>query len=245
MPATVRGPWSLVRRWTVFTVGALLLSVGVATGVSAGRGVASWQVFETGVVAAMEVPFAAVAVIESALVVLIAWRWLGQRPGPATLVFVVAVGPLVGTLLGALSEPRSTTAAWSLFTFGAISLTVGIGLYIGAGLGASPQDGLFVGITKRYGISEGWSRFLTDAMLVTAGWRLGGQVGIGTVVLTLIVPLFVGPSLQLGRRLAGVSSTAPREHEGDRVQRGSLQQAHADCCEQMGDVPGSTTPGRA
>jgi uncharacterized membrane protein YczE len=64
---------------------------------------------------------------------------------------------------------------------GILITAIGVGMYIGAGLGPGPRDGLMTGISgKGYAL---WAvrTSLEFAALVT-GWALGGDVGVGTVL---------------------------------------------------------------
>jgi uncharacterized membrane protein YczE len=65
---------------------------------------------------------------------------------------------------------------------------VATALYIGAGLGPGPRDGLMTGLAAR-----GWPvrrvRTLIELTVLTAGWLLGGSVGIGT----LLYAVSIGP----------------------------------------------------
>jgi len=74
---------------------------------------------------------------------------------------------------------------------------VATGLYIGAGLGPGPRDGLMTGFAAR-GHSLRVVRTCIEATVLLAGWLLGGTVGVGTVVYAacigplahIFVPLF-------------------------------------------------------
>ena len=55
-------------------------------------------------------------------------------------------------------------------------------LYIGAGLGPGPRDGLMTGLVVRTGLSVRLVRTSIEATVLTIGWLLGGTVGVGTVV---------------------------------------------------------------
>ena len=78
---------------------------------------------------------------------------------------------------------------------------VATGLYIGAGLGPGPRDGLMTGFAAR-GHSLRVVRTCIEATVLLAGWLLGGTVGIGTVVYAacigplahVFVPLFSRPA---------------------------------------------------
>ncbi len=196
------------RQWYVLLLGAVMIATGVALTITAELGVGSWQVFETGLMEVSGASFGVVAVVESLVALAIAWAWLAQRPGPATVLFALAVGPLVGAFLGMLTPTTGAVAAAQLVA-GMVVIGLGVGLYVGAGLGASAQDSLFVGICSRFGMRPRDARALTDVSLVTAGWLLGGQVGIGTIAITIGLPLVVEPGIRAGARLAGVAQVGP------------------------------------
>ena len=58
-------------------------------------------------------------------------------------------------------------------------------LYIGAGLGPGPRDGLMTGLVARTGLSVRLVRTSIEATVLLIGWLLGGAVGVGTVVYAL------------------------------------------------------------
>lgn len=210
--APTAAPWGTPRRWLVFLLGALLLGSGVALSITAEVGVGSWQVLETGLVAATGLSFAVVVIAESLVALVLAWAWLRQPPGVATVVIAVGLGPLVGLLLDVLPAPASTALGVGRFALGTALIGVGVGFYVAAELGPSAQDALFVGLYRRYPIRPGVARFALDGTLVALGFALGGQLGIGTVVVTLGLPFVVEPALAVGHRLAGTTPTGDEVH---------------------------------
>lgn len=206
-------PWGTPRRWAVFLLGASLLGLGVALSVTAGVGVGSWQVLETGLVEATGLPFGVVVIAESLVALALAWSWLRQPPGVATIVIALGLGPLVGMLLEVIPEPATTTLGVTQFALGTLGIGVGVGFYVAAELGPSAQDALFVGLYRRYvSIRPGVARFLLDGTLVLLGFSLGGQLGIGTIVVTVALPFVVEPALRVGHRLAGTTPTGDEAH---------------------------------
>ena len=78
---------------------------------------------------------------------------------------------------------------------------IATGLYIGAGLGPGPRDGLMTGIAAR-GHSVRVVRTGIELTVLALGWLLGGTVGIGTVVYALAIGPLVHitlPMLSLSR----------------------------------------------
>lgn len=194
------------RRWATFVLGATLLALGVATSVSAGAevdvGVGSWQALETGLVTTTGAGFGVVVVVESLLALLLAYLLFRVRPGPATLVVAVVVGPAVQALLGVLPVPTTVPGAVGMLALGTVVLGLGVGLYVAADLGPSAQDALFVGMFTRLPLRPITARLLLDGLLALGGLLLGGQTGPGTLVVLLVLPPLVDAGLALGRRFA-------------------------------------------
>ncbi|MBP5751124.1 MAG: hypothetical protein J6X24_10070 [Firmicutes bacterium] len=73
----------------------------------------------------------------------------------------------------------------------------GIRMYMGCGLGCGPRDTLLVAMCKHTGWKIGSVTIVLYAVVTLAGWLLGGQVGIGTILSVA----YVGPALQTICRL--------------------------------------------
>lgn len=190
------------RRWLVFVAGLISLITGIALSISAGLGVGSWQVLETGLVELTGASFAVVAFVESVVAIALAWVWLRQRPWIATA--VLAFGGIgIGLLLDVLQTPGTLGGQVALLAVGVVLLAIGVAFYLASDLGASAQDALFVGLYTHYRLRPSRVRLAMDGTLVAAGAAIGGQVGLGTVLLTLGLPLGIEPALRLGHRLAG------------------------------------------
>lgn len=193
------------RRWMALVTGISMLVPGVALSIVAGVGVGSWQVFETGLASATGAPLGWVLVLESLAVLAVVWGWLGVVPGPGTVVLALVGGPVIGWLTGIVPPPASTLGAWTMFGASCAMIGFGISLYVPAELGPSAQDALFVGLYRRFRWRPGLAKFATDASLVLGGWWLGGQVGLGTVVVTLAIPPIIEFAMPHGHRLAGTA----------------------------------------
>ena len=195
--------WGTPRRWAVFVLGVTLLGTGVALSIAAEVGVGSWQVLETGLVETTGASFGVVVIVESLVALGLAWAWLRQPPGIATVLIAFGLGPLIDVLLGVL--PQTDAVGWSVaqFVLGTVLIGTGVGFYVAAELGPSAQDALFVGFYRRFPVRPRTVRLGLDLLLVVGGFALGGQLGIGTVVVTFGLPLVVEPALKAGHRMAG------------------------------------------
>ncbi|HEY8664004.1 MAG TPA: hypothetical protein VIL68_10340 [Propionibacteriaceae bacterium] len=78
--------------------------------------------------------------------------------------------------------------AWIPLLVGGIVLNGLAGaLYVGAHLGPGPRDGLWVAITRRYGLSIRLVRTVIELTVLAIGWLMGGTVGVGTVLYALSI----------------------------------------------------------
>ena len=148
-------------------------------------GVDPWDVFHTGLAGLTGIPVGTVLILVG-VVVLLLWIPLRQRPGLGTVANVVVIGGVVDLMLGPLPVPHALWLRWAVFLTGALLNAVATGLYIGAGLGPGPRDGLTTALAAR-GYSIRVVRTGIELSVLAVGWLLGGDVGLGTVVYALII----------------------------------------------------------
>nr|WP_052851458.1 membrane protein [Streptomyces avicenniae] len=180
--------------------GLVLFGVSVAMMLSAGLGVASWDVLHQGVARSTGVPFGWV-VNAMGVLVLLAWIPLRVRPGVGTVANVLVVGVVADGALALLPEPDALSVRVPLLLGGIVLNAVATGLYVGAGLGPGPRDGLMTGLAAR-GVSLRVARTGIEVAALAGGWLLGGTVGVGTVLFAGAI----GPLTQLFLRRLAVPS---------------------------------------
>jgi uncharacterized membrane protein YczE len=161
--------------------GLVLYGISIALMLRAGLGVDSWDVLHQGLALATGVPFGRV-VIAVSVMVLVLWVPLRQRPGVGTLANAVVVGLVADSALGVLNPARGIGAQLLVLSVGIVANGVATGLYIGAGLGPGPRDGLMTGLAARTRRSIRSVRTLIEISVLAVGWAFGGQVGLGTLL---------------------------------------------------------------
>jgi len=170
----------LRRRLPQLVLGLLLLGAGIAATVRADLGLSPYDVLHQGIADRTGLSFGVVVVLVG-LVVLLLWIPLRQRPGVGTIVNTLAVGFITNGALDVLPEPQADAWRWALLLGGLVVTALGVGLYIGCGLGPGPRDGLMTGIAAR-GHPIWLVRTLLELTALACGAVLGGTVGIGTAV---------------------------------------------------------------
>jgi uncharacterized membrane protein YczE len=111
---------------------------------------------------------------------------------------------VVDLTLAALPDLDQLLVRAGAMLTGVLLMGVGSGLYIGAGLGPGPRDGLMTGLAAR-GHSVRSVRTALEISVLVLGWALGGTVGVGTVVLALAI----GPLVQASLEWLGLPAPAP------------------------------------
>src|ERR1700747_1687865 len=176
--------------------GLVLYGVSASLLVLAGLGLDPWDVFHQGVSRTFGLAVGTWAIIVGGVVLLL-WIPLRQRPGIGTVSNVVLVGLTMNVVLGHVDPPHAMAARIACLVCGVFLNGVATGAYIGAGLGPGPRDGLMTGLAAR-GYSIRVVRTAIELAVLVTGWRLGGTVGVGTVLYAVsigplahvFVPLF-------------------------------------------------------
>ena len=127
------------------------------------------------------------ATVLISFLVLCAWIPLRQQPGLGTVLNAIIIGVAIGAMLTVLPTDPSGAAAWVLLAGGIALVAIGGGAYLGCRLGPGPRDGLMTGLHARTGRTLRLVRTLIELSALTAGFILGGTVGVGTVAFALLI----------------------------------------------------------
>src|SRR5882757_2853548 len=133
-------------------------------------GLDSWDVLHQGIARHGGWPFGWVVIGVGTLVLLL-WIPLRQRPGVGTVSNVIVVGLAVDAALDVLPTVHAMWLRVGLLGTGILANGVATGLYIGAGLGPGPRDGLMTGLAAR-GHSIRLVRTSIEVTVLAAGWLL-------------------------------------------------------------------------
>jgi uncharacterized membrane protein YczE len=177
----------LRRRLPRLLAGIVVLAGGISLMLRARLGVSAYDVLHQGLSRLTGLSFGTVVVLLG-LLILVVWLPIGQRFGLGTIVNTVTVGFIVDFFVGELPHPGALALRWPMLLGGIVITAFGMALYIGAGLGPGPRDGLMTGIAaKGYPL---WAvRTVLELSALVAGWALGGNVGVGT----LLFAFSIGP----------------------------------------------------
>ncbi|MEU1838865.1 YczE/YyaS/YitT family protein [Micromonospora chersina] len=190
------------RRLVQLYAGLALYGISMALMIRSGLGLDPWDVFHQGLARQTHLSFGTVTIAVGALVLLL-WIPLRQRPGLGTISNVVVIGLVVDATLALLPPGDGLPVRATLLVAGIVANGAATGLYLGAGLGPGPRDGLMTGFTaRRPRYSVRLVRTVIEVTVLSLGWLLGGTVGLGTVAYALaigplaqfFIPIFAVPA---------------------------------------------------
>lgn len=182
----------MLRRLIQLYAGLSLYGLSTAMFVRANLGADPWNVFHLGVAKLLTMDIGTVMIVTGALVLLL-WIPLRQRPGLGTISNVIVIGLAADVALALIPALDSLTARIALLVSAVIVNAIATGMYIGAGFGAGPRDGLMTGINARTGWSVRSVRTAIEITVLLLGWAMGGTFGVGTVLYALTI----GPLIQI------------------------------------------------
>jgi uncharacterized membrane protein YczE len=165
--------------------GLVLFGLAMALLLEAHAGLDPWNVFHQGITRHVDLTIGQVTVISS-LALLALWIPLRQRPGIGTIANALIVGPVIDLGVAWIPAAGGSLEQAAFMVVAILASAVATGLYVGAGWGPGPRDGLMTGLAAR-GIPLGAARAGIELTVLVAGWLLGGTVGVGTVAFALAI----------------------------------------------------------
>ena len=176
--------------------GLAFFGFGIALFLRANLGLAPWDIFHKGLSKKLDISIGLV-IVGVGLLLLLLWIPLRQRPGVGTILNAIEIGLVVNLTKPLIGEPDQLFIRALMVIAGVLVIGLGSALYIGAGLGSGPRDGLMLGLSKRSiagrQISIRVARTVVEITVMIAGLFLGGTIGVGT----LIFMFGIGPLVQL------------------------------------------------
>ena len=170
--------------------GLFLCGIGLAFTIEAKLGLNPWDVFHDGFSQLINVRIGFAGVI-TGFIVLLGWIPLTQKPFLGTILNSLTIGNVLDLTMYFIPTPQEIWIRHIYLYFGTVLFAMGVGIYIGSGLGPGPRDGIMTGIAKR-GPSVRATRIGIDFTAFLTGVLLGGSYGYGTIFMVIVV----GPIVQ-------------------------------------------------
>ena len=177
-------------------IGLFIYGLGLALMLRAAIGLSPWDVFAQGLSKTIGITYGWASVIVSALV-LLAWIPLKQRWGIGTVLNGIFIGLFADFWLPLVPHIEGYWLQLLVFLAGLVIVAIATGMYISAGLGSGPRDGLMIGTQRLLGWKFWKIRTMYEGTVLTIGWLLGGQVREGTLIFAICIGYLMQLSLQL------------------------------------------------
>jgi len=201
-------PWTAKSRWdlsplrtAVLFFGLFIFGLGDSLLIQSEIGNAPWSVLAQGISSKLEITMGWSTFAISTLVLLL-WIPLKEKPGFGTLanIAIIAIAIEVGVTI---FPPQDSYPLGILYCLLGIAM-VGIGssLYITCGLGPGPRDGLMTALHNKTGVPIGRVRLGIEGTVLVAGERLGGDVGLGTLLFAILIGQSIAISLGVVSRVS-------------------------------------------
>ena len=171
------------RRTGILLGGLLVSAVGITMMLQANVGLEPWSVLQNGMSIFFGITYGTAAMIVGAAVIAVAIL-CGESFGIGTLANIFVCPLFIDGLLylGWIPQMQGLWSGLLMLLGGMELLALGTWMYMKSALGSGPRDALMVVLARKTGRSVGFCRAVVELIAIFVGWRLGGQVGIGTIV---------------------------------------------------------------
>ncbi len=165
------------------TFGLLLYALGIVITLKAHIGYAPWDVLHVGLAKTMGISIGLASIIVG-IIILIGTVILGEKLGLGTVLNMIVIGVFLDIILKIKLIPQINNFILGIFVLiiGLFIISLATYFYIGSGFGAGPRDSLMVALARKTRLPIGLCRGTIEVTAVLIGWRLGGMVGIGTLI---------------------------------------------------------------
>ena len=172
-----------VRRIAENALGALVSAVGIAMMLQANVGLEPWSVLQEGMSNTMGITYGTASILVGAVIIAVSLL-CGEPIGLGTVLNIVLCAVFIDGIqaMGWIPQMDTLWGGLLMLAAGLEILVIGTWLYMRTALGAGPRASLMVALARKTGRSVGICRATVEIAVIAAGWLLGGQVGIGTVI---------------------------------------------------------------
>lgn len=170
-------------RFSKLIGGLFLYSLGILFTINANIGYSPWDIFHVGLSNTLNISIG-MATIFTGLAIGILAITLGENVGIGTILNMLLIGGFIDLLmkLGVVDKTDNFFIGIIMMIVGLLIIALATFLYISSGFGAGPRDSLLVAITRKTSFQIGLCRGIIEFSALFVGWKLGGKVGIGTVL---------------------------------------------------------------
>ena len=178
--------------------GIFICAFGIVVTINANIGYAPWDVFHVGFSKTTGVSIGNVVIIIGIIIVILS-IFLGEKFGIGTIFNMIFIGVFLDIIISLHIIPIASNVLLgiSMLIIGLFILAVGTYFYMKSMLGAGPRDSLMIVLTRKTGLPIGVCRSTIEILAVFVGWKLGGMVGIGTILAAFTIGFWIQLTFRL------------------------------------------------
>lgn len=184
-------------RFIVYLIGLLVMSLGIVLLILADLGASPWDILHVGLYYQFGLTIGSWSIIVGLVILTISSLISKEFPKMGAFLNMVLIGVFIDLylLLPFMQTPGSLFGKIMMFICGMFVSSYGMGIYISAQFGAGPRDSLMIALTAKTGWSVGKVRACMEVVVLLIGWKLGGPVYWGTIVIGLSIGPIAGFAL--------------------------------------------------
>lgn len=196
--------YASIFRWVIYFIGLLIMSFGIVLTIKANVGCAPWDVLHIGLYRNFGLTIGTWSIIVGLVVLTISALLLKQLPRIGAFLNMIFVGIFIDLymMIPYLQVPNTLIGKFVMLLVGIVITGYGMGIYISANIGAGPRDSLMLALTELTGWKVQYIRIAMEALVLFAGWMLGGPVSIGTLIFCIMIGSVAGVALPQCQRMA-------------------------------------------
>lgn len=178
--------------------GLFLYALGIVFTINAHIGYAPWDALHVGLGKTIGISIGTTSIIVGVVIGIITVLF-GEKLGLGTILNMVLIGIFIDMIIKTHIIPvlNNLPLGIMMLIIGLFIISLASYFYIGAAFGAGPRDALMVALTRKTGVPIGICRGAIELIAALVGWRLGGMIGIGTIISALVIGLCVDITFKL------------------------------------------------
>lgn len=167
-------------------VAFIIIGYGIAQTKALNFGMAPWDTLGLGIVNITGMEFGKIIQLIGLAVVIFSVM-IKIYPGIGTILNMICIGFFVDLIskFNILISPDNYFLKIIVLFYALTVQSYGLYSYLKYEIGAGPRDGLMVGLVQITGLSVKYIKTGIEAIVLIAGFLLGGTVGLGTIIATL------------------------------------------------------------
>ncbi|OCA91216.1 hypothetical protein A8F94_04975 [Bacillus sp. FJAT-27225] len=184
-------------RFTIFTIGLLVMSLGIVLLIRSNAGATPWDVFHVGLYYQIGLTVGSWSILVGVVILTAAAILAKEIPHIGAFLNMLLIGVFIDMymLMPFIKEPSSVVGEVAMFVLGLLVYAYGMGIYISAGLGTGPRDSLMAAVYEKTGWKIRNVRGSMEVIVLLIGWWLGGPVSWGTILFSFLIGPILGGAL--------------------------------------------------